>query len=102
MSARGVRLLLDEVRQGDLALDPWGVSLAWHFAIADTLHAEGEEVPASWQFVPSPLGPSLDDPAADVVRGLWLAGHVDADDLRGAGEILSRFEDVLRAEGRDY
>lgn len=85
--------------------DPWGSTMAEAFGIATALYVMGEEVPDHWQFSP---GPILNE---EIAREQWPdaewidaleAGTFTADELRHAGNVLTRYADKLRAAGMDY
>ena len=101
-------------------------ALVWQFAIAETLTLTGEQVPASWQYRPSPFlsvmyamigyETALRDRAgltSDTDDWSWEDARIAeyvldarkfnrpgwADDLRHAGTVLARFVSVY---GGDY
>lgn len=87
--------------------DPWGSALDWQVAVAEALHRSGGDVPASWQYRPSPMHRVGQPPDEDVydAREVWdllTAGEVTAEDLRAAGEVLARHAARAAAAGHDY
>lgn len=90
--------------------DRYGWALGHHFAIAETLYAMGEDIPDEWEFRPGlGLNHSLED--IDLYDHPWpdvryveevLNGAWSADDLRRAGNVLSRYVDLLKRHGLDY
>lgn len=93
-------MILDEIRLDDIKHDPWGTALSWWFDIADVLHAEGAVIPSGWGFSPG-LGATRELEFSNVAD-MWVAGYVDADDLRYAGNVLARFVRIAEVEGRSY
>jgi len=91
--------LLALVREDDLRGDPWGTAMAWHFAIADRLWADGHYVPAEWQY--SHGASAWTEPEADDFYGTECVGQ-SAEDLLHAGNVLHRFEALCVLAGRDY
>jgi hypothetical protein len=103
---------LDLIESGDLrdtirlAFDPsdrYGSVMGAWFAIAGLLVDDGEDVPSSWDYRPSPMGGTdPDDSLAEWIRDQWLAGYIDADDLRQAGDVLRDYAHHLDAIGASY
>lgn len=103
--------IIDLVREGDSDFasgDPWGTNMGVLFAIAETVYAfTGEIFPG---FNPSPLLKPLggvaqldmDQYETREVASDYMDGGVSIDDLRTAYTILSRYDDMLRAAGRNY
>lgn len=87
--------LKQEFRLGDVG-DPWGNCMAWLFAIADVLHFEHDGAPMAWQFRPSPFGPDYGAPEYET------AVKCSKEDLTAFGNLLNRYSDLLRRQGRDY
>lgn len=78
--------------------DEWGWCLGWLFAVCDTLLFDrNEEVPAHWEFRPSPMGKSSDDEWRDEVLG-----DMSNSQLLYVGEVLHRYSNNLRRMGKDY
>jgi hypothetical protein len=90
----GARSVLGTALLSHDPYDQYGWAQEWRFAIADALVFEhGESVPG---FKPSPFGPD---------RGSFAYSYVsdaDADALRYAFKILSRFVEWLTLSGEDY
>jgi len=91
--------------------DAWGSAMGAHFSIADVLYVAGEDIPAAWGYRQPNTTQAVHDAMYDENNGDWLAadlreslmtGLVTADDLRHAGDVLSRYTDMLKAAGRDY
>lgn len=87
--------------------DAWGSTQGWHFAIAEVLYRSGEDVPARWQFQPSPLHkvgqpPHAEDTEAWDIWDLLHDGEITADDLRAAGDLLARHAARITAAGQNY
>lgn len=74
-----------------------------HFGIAETLHAAGERVPASWEFRPGAGSSAIGDEWPD---SEWFElleeGTCTADDLRHVGDVLCRYTRLLKLHDRDY
>lgn len=91
--------ILDMIRQDDFDGDPFGTTMHWWFAIAETLHFDHgyETVPAHWEYNPgSATGKEPDNFACEMIVG------AEADDLIAAGNILCRYRQRLGHQGRDY
>lgn len=87
--------------------DAWGSVMGFLFPIAELLYVEGEDVPSSWEFRPSPLltHETFDSEEGGMTYYLsqdWLSGYFTADDLRDFGNVLNRYSTSLRARGKDY
>jgi hypothetical protein len=79
--------------------DPWGSTMGWWFAIADSLtFIHGVETPSDWQFRPSPLGPSNDPDAYETE----IVDKSDPDDLIRFGNVLTRYAHCLKRAGMSY
>lgn len=92
------------VRLDDIKYDPWGTAIAHQFGICFTLYWLGEDIPSEWQFSPggwSALEPPTDYPDCEYVQ-LVEAGVVNGDDLRYAGNVLSRYIAWCVRKGMDY
>jgi len=89
--------LLNEFRTAQSG-DVWGDTMHWWFTIADELYFREGQTPAHWQFRPSPLGPSNDpeDYATNVAR------ETGAEALLFAGNVLTRYAQMLKRAGMDY
>lgn len=94
------------IRLGD---DPWGDTMGVWFGIAETLYRDYEDIPADWQFRPSPVIVQGDPPDDDddswpecEIASLYFGGHVTADELRHAGNVLTRYAAQLKLAGLDY
>ena len=82
-----------------MATDDWGTSMTWWFTIADEIYFNRDfPVPKSWQFKPSPFGPSNDqeDYTTDIVQ------EMNDDDLLKFGLLIDRFARHLKFHGRSY
>lgn len=86
--------------------DAWASAMGAWFAIAGVLTIEGESVPASWQYRPSPLQTEEHERdgswLADYFFDAYRAGDINADDLRHAGDVLMRYSSMLETAGRSY
>lgn len=79
--------------------DCWGSVMLWWFAIADELHFNRDSgVPSSWQFRPSPLGPSNDLEAYETE----IVEAADTETLLRFGELMNRCASRLKRLGKDY
>lgn len=80
--------------------------MAWHFAVADCLTAYGISVPESWDYRPSIMLRSGENPEPgsyphDTVWDL-LTSEGDVFGLIRVGDVLSRYENALSKAGRSY
>lgn len=79
--------------------DSWGNVMAWWFSIADHLTFNSDlYVPDSWEYRPSPLGPS-NDPDDYVTNVL---NETDDNLLLKFGNILERYARNLERHGKNY
>ncbi len=96
----------------DWKYDPWGCAMATHFAICDVLDAIGGQGVAmsNWDYqrgatVPASLAElaALDDgdPAASLAAAV-IDGSLTVESLVSAGDVLARFESLVKLAGRDY
>lgn len=86
--------LLDDLRESDIASDPWGVALSRLFDVAEELHFNRHlACPNHWEFQPG-LGMSQDHD--DLLR--------DFDDgaLMHFGDLLHRIVKICEAKGLSY
>ena len=98
----GVQLLRSEIRCDDLSGDPYGTAMRYWFAIAESLSRAGEDIPDPWEFRPSLLS-GISAESLDIVMWDWFSGgEVTPDDLRFYGNVLRRYVDLCKREGRDY
>lgn len=99
-------LVLQYMRDDDIATDPWGTSMAWGFAVAEVLYAAGEEVPDELDYQPSPfvvMSSERPDEWPDAeVWDLLHNGEITVSELQTAGRCLHRYIELARAAGRDY
>lgn len=94
--------------------DVWGFAMSHSFAISENLYAYGEDIPAEWQFRdPWPADyrrAEIEDDDENTGRhwpdceysSLYRAGEITGDDLRHAGNVLSRYCRRLVWAGKDY
>lgn len=100
----GYQYLAGEFRVAFDGADPWGSSMGWFFAVAETLwHRSAADIPAEWQFGHG-MGcdGSSDDYPDAVVMEMYDSGQVSDADLVRFGNVLSRYTDLLRAAELDY
>ena len=79
--------------------DAWGSTMGMWFAIADEIYHNREfDVPESWQFRPSLIGPTNepDDYATVIVEDMT------DDALQRLGAVIHRYAGVLQRAGVDY
>lgn len=79
--------------------DLWGTAMEWWFTVADEIYWNRDfEVPESWRFKPSPIGPANDPDnyETEVVRGMT------DNDLLKFGNLINRYCRLLRNHGLDY
>lgn len=111
----------------DWAHDPWGTAMGMFFDIASVLDmtdTEGNVTPrpfGRWDYHRSPFTvPDVESVAAraeDFSEGEWaddysggqiqlasafVSGDIGQEDLVYAGDVLSRYTDLLRREGKSY
>lgn len=85
--------------------DPYGSAMSAWFGIASALHVRGETIPAGWEFRPSPMLHTVDDLEDYPDLEIWEvleAGEASADDMRRAGDVLTRYVRLLEHCGRTY
>jgi hypothetical protein len=93
--------------------DPWGDAISTAFAIADVLYAAGEHIPVEWEFHASSafdddvdtMAENADDEhsyATETLANLYMQRGITADELRYAGNVLSRYNNLLKAAGLNY
>lgn len=107
MNARpNKNLILQYMRDDDIAGDPWGTGMAWGFAIAEVLHGADEDVPDELEFVPSPFVAVSDERPEEwpdvEVWDLLHNGEITVSDLQTAGKCLHLYIELARQAGRDY
>ena len=96
--------ILQVMRDGDVAHDPWGTAMAWGFACAENLHALGEDVPDELEYVPSPFGAVIESYEDFEVQSFIQ----DSDyftaiaDVKFAARCLSRYINWCERAGRSY
>lgn len=87
-----------EIRQDDIAYDPWGTVMSWRFDLCDWITFEAcFDVPSDWEFRP---GAGQCEPEADCPNYPY-EDELQADVL-AFGELLKRYTDKLRQAGKDY
>jgi hypothetical protein len=106
--------ILQVMRDGDVAHDPWGTAMAWAFACAETLTVIGEDVPNELGYRPSPFvrveTPETYNPESYEDEMVWdylRQGDGDENsnviaDVQFAAKCLSRYIDWCKAAGRSY
>jgi hypothetical protein len=84
--------------------DIWGNALTWHFAVAETLFHNGNELPSEWKFRDSPMHSewSPDDYETEIIAELLMHAECEEEDLLTFGHVLFRYLNVLKAAGKDY
>ncbi len=104
LSARPTRNpVLETMRDTFDGGDPWGSTIAWHFAVSDVLHEiDPELVPKSWEFTPSVFGSNTEAYEYEAVCDLIKDEGIDADVLIHAGNVLARYAHILMLNGYDY
>lgn len=111
----------------DWDYDPWGTSMGLFFDIAsilDMTDVAGDVTPepfARWQYRRAPFAiPAIETVAARAenfsegefsddysfaqieLAAAYVAGDLSQDDLIYAGDVLDRYTELLRRNGRDY
>lgn len=88
--------------------DPWGSNIEWLFALAEFVyHNEPDMVPESWDFHDSPMHvpPFSPDDWGHVDAMIWEMYDDELITLEDAvtfGNVLSRYDNLLRMAGKDY
>lgn len=77
--------------------DTWGNTMAWWFAVAGEMHERGLDIPADWQYRPSPLGGKNDD-----AYETPICEEASDDALILFGRAMNRYATILKAAGKDY
>jgi hypothetical protein len=80
--------------------DPWGDCMSAWFDCAEFLHATGADIPAHWEFRPSPVLRTVDDLEDGYWRGVFE--QTDEPIIVEFGNLLCRLAGILRACGKDY
>jgi len=80
--------------------DEWGNVMQWWFTVADEIYFNRDtiEVPESWEFRPSPLGPSNEPDDYPT----YIVADAKADDLLRFGKLMDRYAGALRHADHDY
>lgn len=79
--------------------DPWGSAMQWWFAVAESLtFTHGSDVPAHWEFRPSPIQTETDQDSLEAE----FCDNADPDDLERFGNLLCRYADALKCAGYSY
>lgn len=104
LSARPTRNpVLETMRDTFDAGDPWGSNIAWLFAIADVIYEiNPEQVPAEWEFRPSPFGADTESYEYNAICDLIKDEGIDVDVILHAGRVLNRYDNLLRLAGMNY
>ncbi len=98
--------VLDALRDSFDEYDSWGSALSAHFDIAECLYRNGAEVPAAWEFRPSPflnVGDPLGEECsyfAEQIEFMMTQGQMS--NLVHAGNVLMRYCHLLKLAGKDY
>ena len=111
--ASNVRTVADIAGIDDWEYEPWGSAMELHFAICDVLAATGGEDSAltRWDYhrgaiAPMTLADIVDDVendyAAAALAEAVMGGFLTTADLVRAGDVLERFETLVKRAGRDY
>ena len=79
--------------------EPWGTTMHWWFTIAEELHRREGKTPAHWNFSPSILGGSKNDPDDHATQ---MCIETGSDGLVFAGNVLWRYAKLLSKHGWDY
>lgn len=102
------------MREDDIQGDPWGTAMAWAFAIAEVLHAAGEDVPQEMQYSPSPYVQTTaecpeeypDCQVWDLLNetpGAYIDGFgATIEQIQDAGRIIARYLDWCKDAGLSY
>ena len=83
--------------------DQWGCVMEWFFTVAHLIHHKCglHNVPAEWEYRPSPLDTEIDAEEFHLIK-FWDLDKFECDDLIGFGNVLSRYTDKLKAAGKNY
>jgi len=88
---------LKELKWGQDGYDPWGTAMSLAFAVCVELDLRGEETPSGLSYRPGACGSHHDD---DFLQSI-VESHT-SEDLFKAAEILDRYLDLLKRQGKDY
>ena len=88
---------LQELKADQDWYDPWGASMYLALAICTELDLRGEETPTGLSYRPGACGSHHDD---DFLQSI-VESHT-SEDLFKAAEILDRYLDLLKRQGKDY
>jgi hypothetical protein len=104
MGTGGYKALRTEYNLSFDGHDPWGSNIAWLFAIAEFLHHEGNDTPEGWQFRDSPAhdGWQPEGYPDEMLADMWAEGEFTVEDAETFGEVLNRYDELLRKAGKNY
>jgi hypothetical protein len=112
MTRHGINPVLHYVQDSWDDGDKWGSALSALFAIAEVMDAAWIQVPEELEFRRSPLDNRTVWDMADEsqeqdllvfdLATAYLAGNINAHDMRLAALTLNRYCDMCRAAGLDY
>ena len=86
-----------ELRQRDLADDPWGTAMGAFFDVAEELERRGGDQPTEWQYRSGANGP----PEADE-NTMYDITEASTELLYSLGDLLYRYTNLCKYHGRDY
>lgn len=96
--------ILAMVQQGSDG-DSWGEAMGTFFAVADVIwHRTAETIPSEWGYRHSPVCDEVDDESwpHSEIASMHADGDVSDEQLVSAGNVLSRYADLLEAAGQSY
>lgn len=114
MSRHAINPVIDLIRDGWDAADPWGTAINALFDLAEVVYAADIPIPEELGYQPGACEPeSLEDMATEHGDGQtpfnvylfaseYLAGNITERDMRLAALTLNRYCDMCRAAGLDY
>ena len=107
MRSEGYMALRSAYKESFDTGDPWGSNIAWLFALAEYLtHETTMGVPAAWEFTDSPV--HHDDTwweegePDSTIKEMDENGEFEPQDAWEFGDVLSRYDNLLRLAGKNY
>lgn len=95
----GYYTIMSEVKVMHGDSDPWGTNISWMFALADYMwHWCGEILPG----YTSSIEFDMENVSYELQILLDIMDDWEDDDLRQVYKVLSRYDDWLRAAGKNY
>lgn len=104
MRSEGYKALRAEYNVSFDGGDPWGSNIAWLFALAEFLTHEGDGTPDEWEFRDSPLHDEWEPEGypEEMLSDMWDDGIFTVEDAEAFGNVLNRYDNLLRMAGKNY